>query len=74
MKSIGFTFDHLYLVVYPFQATGINRVVSMVEYSVFMASEELYEILDMSIVNTRGHLTPAIKCLLTFLSIIIVEN
>jgi len=43
MKAVGLSFDDFYFVVYPFNFTGMNLVITMIQDTVSMSFQHSYE-------------------------------
>lgn len=61
MKTIGFTFDDLDLVISPFEFAGAYGAVGMVEDAVLKETQTVDERLHRHMVNLFGHAAPVIQ-------------
>lgn len=61
MKAIGSSLNDLDLVVYPFQLTGMDGMVTVVENPVVIFLEHDGELAQMSVFQATGQGTPLIK-------------
>jgi len=43
MEPVGFPFNNLYFVIDPFQFTGMNRVVTMIDNTITISLQHFYK-------------------------------
>ena len=61
MVTIGFSFDHLDLVVHTFQLSSVNGIITVIEDAVTVSIEHLGKCPDLRMIYRSGQCTPIIN-------------
>ena len=72
MKTVCLTLNDFDFIVGPFQSAGANRIVRMVQDTIFKEPQSSDESPNRRMVNRFGHATPIIQCLFDDLAITVV--
>ena len=74
MESIGFSLDHLYLVVNTFQFAGVDRVITMIQNTISPSLQHVGKFVHIRMVNGSGKRTPLIQAFLRPSSPVVVPD